>query len=152
MAYTVISPQPANLQPHEVAVNLTDIHTDAAVFVEVSWQTNNVGAVFHAIARAIDAGGNQQICPAGNPITTEARHLCCQPDIAIYGAPALQKEIAQLVMGEPPTMVTATNPDGTTFQRQLIDVSADVMLNWSIRHAVAVASQAGPVTNLAAML
>lgn len=152
MTYTVISPQPASLQPHEVAVNLTDINADAAIFVEVIWQTNNAGAVFHAIARAIDAGGVQQNCPAGNPITTEARHLCCQPDIAIYGAPALQKEIARLVMGEPPTTVTATNPDGATFQRQLIDVSADVLTAWSIRHALAVTAQAGPVTDLAAML
>lgn len=152
MSYTVLETQPTTLQPHEVAVNLTDINADAAVFVEVLWQQNNVGAVFHATARAINADGTQDHCPAGCPITTEARHLCCQAEIATYGAPALQKEIAQLVMGEPPSMVTVTNPDGTTFQRQLIDVSADALTNWSIRHALAVTAQAGPVTNLAAML
>ncbi|HEX6992239.1 MAG TPA: hypothetical protein VF151_10140 [Gemmatimonadales bacterium] len=163
MAYTQLSPQPAlrdpsatgiapGLYPNEVAVNLTDINKDAAVFVEIRWLPNNQGAEFYASARYINADGSTCMCAFNEEIVTEVRHVCDPATIQTYGVPALSKEHVLLMLGEPATMVTITNPDNTTYQAPMIPWPDDFRANCSIRHAIAIAASAGEVTNLGSIL
>ena len=167
MSYSKIDPQPApraadappiapGLWPNEVAVNLPDVNADAAVFVEIRWLDNNEGAEFYASARAIAADGTTQLSPHGDQVVTEYRHVCSPTQVATYGASALSKEHVLLMLGEPPTMVDVTGPDGNggtvTTSEPMIAWSTDVRANSSIRHALAMVASAGDVTDLASLL
>jgi hypothetical protein len=167
MSYTQLAPQPApraddaqpvapGLWPNEVAVNLTDINADAAVGVEIRWLENNAGAEFHAWARAISADGTTQLSPHADEVVTETRHTCSPTQMATYGAPALSREHVLLVLGEPPTMVDVTGPDGSggtqTTSEPMIAWADDLRANCSIRHALTAVASAGDVTDLASLL
>lgn len=167
MSYTKLDPQPAQraadaqpvapgLWPNEVTVNLPDINADAAVGVEIRWLGNNEGAEFHAWARAITLDGTTTLSPHGDQVVTETRHVCSPAQLAQFGAAALSKEHVLLVLGEPPTMVDVTGPDGNggtqTTSEPMIAWGDDLRANCSIRHALAAVASAGDVTDLASLL
>lgn len=168
MSYTKINPQPAQrasdaqgyqapgLYPDEIALMLDDVQKPVAVYMESKWLDNNAGTEFYTSARAINADGSTLLCAAGQQVVTEFRHGVDPITLAQLGGAALTKEMVLAVLGEPATLHPETGPDASgndvTTQQPNLNLPDEVRANVSIRHALAMAASAGPVTDLGALI
>lgn len=107
MTYQRIEPQPSNLLPNEIGVELED-GLQVAVKVTPTRQANSTGVVFDATARCIDANGDD-IIDDGAPIHTGMTYSADSPTILALGIPAIARELLYGLLGEPltPTEETA---------------------------------------------
>lgn len=143
MTYTIVDPQPplrdVNLAWEDIGPGLYDdgevlvsIDTNyAAVSVKTQWLDNGSGAAFTATARWCDNTGQTQVCSNGCQVETVFTHTADPSTIATYTVSALAKDMLLLVLGENPITLTG---EGTP----VINLSEEVKLNISVRHAISI--------------
>lgn len=140
------------LYPGEVGVQFGAAQY-AAVSVEPKWLENGEGVRIRAWARYVYADGRTKL-------TAHGQHLECAftagfsiEEAKAHGVKALAKEVALLVLGEPPVLTRAVpQADGTIAQRPVLDVSDTVRLNASLREAVLAAKDTAPAPDTGAIL
>lgn len=136
--------------PGETAVQLDD-GSLVAVAVDTSWLANGGGVAIRATARCIAADGSSLACPHGQQLVTAHTYSADAGLVALYGAPALAREVLLLVLGEAPTIVEK-GPPGDVHAEPMIAWGDDVRLNASIRHALACAAAVPAASDSSALL
>lgn len=111
--YSVITPQPAGLQPAETAVELAD-GTRVAVSVRAVREPNNTGLTLTGVARCLDLPG----------VRASFTHVASAEDVISQGTDAIAKQLILALLGEP----------------TIIPWSADLLSSVSIKNAVALAA------------
>ena len=141
MSYTIVNPATAPVQRGELQVTLD---TGQSVAVSASGTRISGGSVtVLAHARQIDPATGDTLADAnGHAITSSAPHTFDAATIAAQTLPACTKDMTLLVLGEAPLLFGAALP--------ALDPS--VIASYSIRNAIAAATHAGPVADLASVL
>lgn len=161
------------LYPDETAVRL-DSGELVAISVAAGRQANGGGMVYLGWVRAIAEDGQTLRDGAGQELELEFRHPMDAGVLSALETPTergddrVKREIMLMMLGEPPTMrpipvdpAVAANPPAVPdghFQdpaagfAPVIDWAADVRLNASIRHAIALADSARAEPDVAALL
>ena len=132
----------ANLQPNEFVVTLDTGETVAVCAMAHRIAGNRI--TVDAAARQVGPDGSTIVDANGHAVTSSLSHAFTGEDVTAYTAPTLIKDCMLLVLGEP-TLVF-----GATLGLPPLDPTA--VLSYSIRHAIANAAHAGPVTNAASLL
>lgn len=140
------------LYPGEVAVEI-GASKYIAVSVEPKWSENGEGVRVRAWARYIYADGRTKLTAHGQHLETSFTAGFSLADARAYTVMALAKEVALLVLGEPPVLMRdVPQADGSTAQRPVLDVSDMLRLNVSLREAVLAARDTSPAPDTAAIL
>lgn len=140
------------LYPGEVAIEI-GASKYVAVSVEPKWSENGEGVRVRAWARYIYADGRTKLTAHGQHLETAFTAGFTLEEVKAYTVKALAKEVALLMLGEPPALMRAVpQADGTTEQKPVLDVSDTVRLNVSLREAVLAAKDTAPTPDTAAIL
>lgn len=153
MAYTVLTTERPNVTADEVVIQL-DGDIVAVTSGVPRWLPNNAGVVFEASGRWIEEDGTTKLSPHGDPVVTTMTHCADAISTATYGADVIARELLLALLGEPPEAmkdvlitggpqfapgqniesITSSDVEPT---KPILDLSPEVRLNASIRHAVA---------------
>lgn len=148
------------LYPGEVVVQLTDMPTPRP-FIALSYDPrrleNGGGVSIFAWARWCEIvdpiKGQTKLDKHGQHLETSISFTFSPSERQTYGTRALGKELMLLCAGEPLTLMkTIPAQGGGTQQVPVVNVSAEVKANCSIREAIAASAETGPAEDAATAL
>jgi hypothetical protein len=144
------------LYPGEVALQFGAAQF-AAVGVDPKWErdTGGVagGVTITARARYIKADGTTKLTGHDEPLEVEWRARFSVEDVKAFGVKALAKEVALVVLGEPPQLMRDVPIEGGGVeQHPVLNVSDSLRANVSLREAVLVSKDTAAAPDTGAIL